>query len=327
MKVKFNEKISAKKALLVLSLFSIFTSLLCVILSDFLLPVLVALLAALFCFEQGDKKIFSYVTAACVLAINIVGCLFIRQFLLPWAIYALVLAFLIYWFASQGKSKMECVFIATIASAAFIVISFVIFAMLQCGDASLAAVSKYYSDIIDKLRILFVENTYVIYSEAYARAGITFTHDMLFELFDTIISNVISFIIIGGFVYSGIAFKIFQAITLKYCDDKEYILGWRFTTPSLYAYFYLILTIVSLFTMSSVGVLSICVGNLYNVFMVIYAYVGFGFAHAFLSRKRSPVTAYILLLIIVVLFFNFALEILAMIGAFGTIRKNKEITA
>lgn len=327
MKVNLNEKLSAKKTLLILSLFAIFTALLCVILSDILLPVLVALLAALLCFDQGTKKIYAYSTVAAVLAINIIGCFFIGQFLMFWGVYALILAFVIYRFASKGKSKMECVFISTILYSAFIIISFVIFAMIQCGEASLDAVSQYYSQVIENLRVIFVDNMYANISEAYAGTELALSPEMLSQAFDMVISNIISFIFISGFIFSGIAFKIFTATTLRYAEDKEYILNWRFATPSLYAYFYLILIVVSLFTASGTGAFAVCVSNLYNIFMVVYAYIGFNAAHAFLARKRKPGGSFIILLIVTVIFLNFALEILAMIGAFGTIRKNREITA
>ena len=126
-------------------------------------------------------------------------------------------------------------------------------------------------------------------------------------------------------VMPGISLKLFTFITWKKCDDKDYVIKWRFTTPSLYAYFYIALIFVSMFTMANVSIFTVCVSNLYNIFMIVYAYIGFNFVHAFLSIKRKPIFAFILLLIITVLMLNLALELLAIIGAFGTIRRNKAI--
>lgn len=325
MKVKLKESLSNKKTLLVLSLLSVLCALLCVILSDILLPLLIAVLAVVLCFDQGNKKIYSYSCIIAVLAISIAGGYFVGQFLMFWGVQAIILAWLISSCCSKGKNKMECAFICTLIYAAFIVVSFIVLAMIETDNFTLEAASKYYTDMIAQLRPLFVDNLYTVFSQAYRDIELSITPEMLSYVFDSLVGNIVSFIIISGFVCCGIAFKIFSFITMKYTDDKDYMLKWRFTTPNLYAYFYLILVIVSLFTASSTDVLAICVSNLYNIFMVVYAYLGFNYALGFLSRKRKSVFAFLLLMFITVMFFNFAVEILAMIGAFGTIRKNKEI--
>jgi hypothetical protein len=74
------------------------------------------------------------------------------------------------------------------------------------------------------------------------------------------------------------------------------------------------------------GVLGIAVGNLYNIFMVVYAYVGFNYAVAVLSIKFKPTTSIIILLVITLLAMSMALGLLAMFGVLFTIRKNRELS-
>jgi hypothetical protein len=156
--------------------------------------------------------------------------------------------------------------------------------------------------------------------------GIEITEAMVAAAFDAQLSMVISYIVIVGFVLVGISMKTFDAVFSRIAEDKSPVISWRFMTSNVFAYFYIILVVLSILTSMSNGVLGIAVGNLYNIFMVVYAYVGFNYAVAVLSIKFKPSTSIIILLVITLLAMSMALGLLAMFGVLFTIRKNKELS-
>ena len=59
--------------------------------------------------------------------------------------------------------------------------------------------------------------------------------------------------------------------------------------------------------------------------MFVYFYVGFNIAVAFMARKRRPLFAFLIVLLAVIFFLSYAIELLAIIGAFFTIKANQQI--
>ena len=133
--------------------------------------------------------------------------------------------------------------------------------------------------------------------------------------------------LIGGFITSGIAMKVFGAIVSRCAENNEEIKNWRFSASRLYAYFYVILIILSLFTTSSTDIFSVSVLNLYNIFLVIFAYIGFNIALDMLKKRtRHPVVSTILLIGAMIIFMSFALQILAALGTLHSMKRNTETT-
>jgi hypothetical protein len=71
--------------------------------------------------------------------------------------------------------------------------------------------------------------------------------------------------------------------------------------------------------MSADSVVSVAVANLYNIFMVVFAYLGFNFAVQLLSTRRSKAFAYFIIVLALLMFSSFAIEILSLMGVFFTI--------
>ena len=120
----------------------------------------------------------------------------------------------------------------------------------------------------------------------------------------------------------GFTMKIFTAISARLAEDNRHVLCWRFSTTNIFAYFYVALVFISMFTSSGTGVFALTVANLYNIFMIIYAYIGFNFALASLSVKMKPVVAFLLIIVAVSLLASFAVSLLSMLGVFFTLRNN-----
>lgn len=97
---------------------------------------------------------------------------------------------------------------------------------------------------------------------------------------------------------------------------------WSFATPVLFAYFYGVVFLLSIFIVGD-SVFALAVGNLQLFFMCMYAYVGFKYLR-FVSRRtrrRHPMT-----IVIIVLFFlmpSVAIQLLSLEGVIAVITAHR----
>ncbi|MBQ8414510.1 MAG: hypothetical protein IJX58_04605, partial [Clostridia bacterium] len=91
----------------------------------------------------------------------------------------------------------------------------------------------------------------------------------------------------------------------------------------VYAYFYILLVILSLFATNADSIFAVSVLNLYNIFMVVFAYVGFTVSLDTLKNRMKPVTATLVLIAVLLIFASFAAQILAAFGVLYSIRNEK----
>ena len=133
----------------------------------------------------------------------------------------------------------------------------------------------------------------------------------------------LSFLVIISFAICGFSMKIFTSVTAKSSDKPEEIFKWRFTATSVVAYFYVALTVISLFASSTASIFSVTVANLYNIFLAVFAYLGFNFTFYLLSHRRSVAFAWILLVGAILFLGPFTVEILSFVGVFYSVVINK----
>lgn len=326
MKIKLKDSLSTRKTLILLSLFSILSALTCV-LSDIALPGVVAFLTTLLCLEQGNnKKPYSFATIVSILLINVVSGLFIGQILMFWGILAVALAFIISRYIHKDGNKMECVFVCTIIYSFFIVLSLAALAVTFGGATDVKEIMEFYGSISEIVKEYFVSYMNYFLSLGYFASELEITTDMLLEIYDILVSNVISYIVIASFLMTIASIKLFKAIAFKCADNRKHILEWKFATPSLYAYFFVILAIATIFATDSSTVFTVCVSNLYNIFKAVYAYAGITFVYNLLTKKMKGIFAILIIGGAIITLSVYVFEVLAIFGAFFTIRKNKQIT-
>ena len=93
---------------------------------------------------------------------------------------------------------------------------------------------------------------------------------------------------------------------------------------SLFAYFYALLIIISLFIDSADDVFAMAIINLQMIFMAVFAYIGFTFVSALITvRARRPAYSGLIFAVAVVLCSSVAMRILALVGAFVVIMHGK----
>ena len=322
MDIKLKSSLTNKKTLLILSLSSILLGLISVIVGDILVPLLVAVLAIMFLVDD-DRRIYVIVTSSVLVIFNIAAVVLKIGFTL-FAFESIALAVLLAICFAKKNDKAESSLIMTAVCVAFTLINFVMLPMIELNTLDFGMVADYYLEMVDTLRITFVETAVEAYGQILASGGIEISESAVTEVYNHQITMAISYIVIICFAVVGIAMKLFTMLYTKIFEDTSPVIYWRFITTSVFAYFYIALMFISVFTSTSGGVLGITVGNLYNIFLIVYAYVGFNQAVAMLLVKVRPAVATIIVSAVTVVAMSFALQLLAVLGVLYTIRKNRE---
>ena len=79
-----------------------------------------------------------------------------------------------------------------------------------------------------------------------------------------------------------------------------------------------------MFISSIDSALAIAAFNLYYIFMVIYAYIGFNVLLEILKRRYSTIVSILMLAFALLIFSSLAIQLIAVVGVIFTIRKNNE---
>ncbi len=159
------------------------------------------------------------------------------------------------------------------------------------------------------------------YSKVYSDI---LSSEYLSEVFDMYINCIPSILLILGFIISGISHKLFTKLIYKYSADTDSVQKWIFINTRLFAYFYAVVAVISVFSASKDSVFSISVMNLHLLFMVIFAYTGYSFLHEFLESKiHNRFLATLILIAAIAFLSSFALQIFSVVGTLVTILYTK----
>ena len=322
MDIKLKSSLTNKKTLLILSLLSILLGLISVAIGDILLPLMVAVLAMIFLVDD-ERRIYFIVTSSVLVIVNIAA-IVLNVGLTLFAFEGIALAALLAICFMKKSDKAEASLIMTAVCAGFTLVNLVILPMIELSTFDFGMVADYYLEMVDTFREAFVETAVEAYGQILASGGIELSESIVTELYNHQLTMAISYIVIICFAVVGIAMKLFAKLYTRLCEDNSPVIYWRFRTTSVFAYFYIALMFLSIFTSTSGGVLGITIGNLYNIFLIVYAYIGFNQAVAMLSVKVRPAVAILIIAAVTVVAMSFALQLLAVLGVLYTIRKNRE---
>ena len=322
MDIKLKSSLTNKKTLLILSLLSILLGLISVAIGDILLPLMVAVLAMIFLVDD-ERRIYFIVTSS-VLAILNIAAIVLKIGLTLFAFEGIALAALLAICFMKKSDKAETSLVMTTVCIGFTIVNLVMLPMIELNTFDFGMVADYYLEMVDSLREAFVQTAMEAYGQILASGGIEISESIVTELYNHQLTMAISYIVIICFAVVGIAMKLFAKLYTRLCEDNSPVIYWRFRTTSVFAYFYIALMFLSVFTSTSGGVLGITIGNLYNIFLIVYAYIGFNQAVAMLSVKVRPAVAILIIVVVTVVAMSFALQLLAVLGVLYTIRKNRE---
>ena len=318
MKTELRADKSYKVTVALLFLLSMFSIIASSLVGEIFLSIATAFYAALLVFEKGNRPLS--------IILGVFGALIT---LIPlgvpsvWGIAPVVAGILIFLLYKSGSTKCDTAIVLTLFISAVIIISFFLFAFTVTGKYDFNNAISYYTELYETMKAGFINRLSDISLSMPEQVGeIKVSPDDVSMILDAVANMVISFIFIVAFFLSGVALKIFTALVRRYSEDKTEISAFRFAPPSVYAYFYLILFLAASFVGSS-SVYEIALHNLYNIFLVIFVYLGIKAAYQMLTKNGRKFLAVILIGFALIFLGSLAMDLISVFGAFATIRANK----
>ena len=312
MKINLNSKYKHTSILLLLTVISVALSLGASLLGEIILPFATATLALLYLIDNGKRRIFTVVATVLILATDILINGTVSYIGAEVSILALIIVI-----AVAGRaSKAETSFWLSAVSLIFFVLVSVLAVWSATGEVGIDGYFDYYIELYKSLRSVFVDT--VVASVKNTPYAELVTEESASELFGSFVSILPAVLMVIAFAISGVTLKLLSGILAKISDPdtKAWALGWRFKLPGIITLAFWILVVINLFTASADSIFAVVVANLYTVFMVVHAYIGFKVVKLFFIRIFKNRALALLTIAGVLLFFNsLAVELLAYFGA------------
>ena len=319
MKTELKKPLSLSKTLLILSLISLLLGVMSCLLGETMVAILIGPLSALYLFDTRSRRGVSITVSLLLLAMNFIS-IFMGLAVSFFAPAAIILSIMLSYAFARGHSKSDVAYLMTVITSLLVLAGYLLFAMIERDIFTLEAAFEFYTLFIDNLREVFVGTM----TDIYSASGVEINADLVGEVFDQQINMTISYFLILGFAITGIGMKLFSLIVRRLSSDSYAMREWRFGTTRAYAYFYVALVIASIFTLDGRGIFAITVLNLYNFFMVVFAYVGFMTMREMLSVKMKPLIATLIIIALLLVFASFGVQILDALGVLYSLRSHSD---
>ena len=280
--------------------------------STLFFPLAAAAFSVLFFFEE--KRIYSFIapvalTALCILfglsgVVSAVGCI------------AFALVFFLFY--KRGAQKFDAAMLLVAVLFLGMILQLYFDGAAACGAWDMPSVTAYYKGLYDTSRQGFKDS----FDSMMVNTGISqsVSDETVFAVFDAIVFSLPSVFAVYAFLLVGLAFKLSSAVLSFYdVGGGASLKRWSFKSPLFLAYAYLLLFVLYLFVGTADSVFGSVVSDLYYIFLVIFAYIGWKFYLFFTARKKKKKWTVVLLILGILLFSLYALEILSAVGAFAVI--------
>ena len=330
MKTSLKASLSTKKTLLILSVICVVLGAVSCILGgfgEFILPIVIANLAAIYLYDK--KRTCALIVSGILIAFNVAGVL-LGLNVSFFSLAAIVTAVIIAAAYSKGQSKSDAAFLSTVIYALLTVCGMMLLGMMVSKEFSFDAAVSYWTGIYDELRGVFVkglDDVLVLFQSVYDESEMAYLSEVLHEMVNISFALIIYYLVIGAFTVVGFSMKAFGFIVKRCAEDNTEIKNWRFATSSVYAYFYLALSLASIFVMSVDNIFGVAVLNLYYIFNAVYIYVGFKAAIELLRKKLHPALCYLIVIAALLLMSGLASQILSVIGVIYTFSNNRKLAS
>ena len=317
------KELSYKNTVFLLSALALVFGVFTAVLGEIVMPLSAAALAALFSVEEKKGKPVSVVISVVTALTSAV------LFFIPGGgvslvgIFSVITSLIIFLGFKSGVKKSECASYIVVLYVAVAVLTLYLVAVKNTNVFSVSAATEYYKLLYSDLKEYLVKLLEAS-AEEYKKYGVelALTSDQISLLIDNLAKTVLSLVAIIGFLFTGITYKIFSFIMIKTLEKPEVITNNRFGTSNVFCYFYVILLIGSAFITDYSTPLAVAIINLYNIFLAVYAYLGFDTALRFLSKRRSAVFGFIILLFAIFMLPSLAIEILSVVGVLNMQKRN-----
>lgn len=281
-----------------------------------LIPLISAPLAVLFVHERGKRRVLTVATPILIVAIDAV----INGFYSFSCLSAVVVAVLIYVSCATGfLSKGDGAVAATIAVSLIGFLTVILFGCILIDKVDFGAAIEYYRQLVIDMRdawvVVFEQN---ILAAADPSAAQVFTPEYLRAMYDDYIQALYSMLVILVFILVGLSFKLFAALMSRSLENKTELYSWRFSLSPIYSLVYIVILVLGAFG-DGRSAFSVIVSNLSNVFMAMFAYVGFLLTDAYLRMKSEGRRGAILLTVLSLLLLgSVATLVLSLLGVLAS---------
>ena len=290
----------------------------CMLLGYIVLPFAAAFYAALIFTEKKSKFLFSYLIPIFSVAINF---LLNGPYSLEGVSFAAV-GFLIYYLYGKNKSKNETVFWVALLILLLFVLSGFFLAFRETDTFKMSAVVDFYGKIYNTQKANFT--TLLLGMATKNEAGITtylFNPSDAELYFIEAVKMLIPLIPVIAFLLCGLSMKIFSRKIFQFREEQVKISNWKFCPPTIIAYFFLIVSILTIFV--SDGIFAEALVWIDFIFSFVFAYMGIKFIN--MLSKQAHGGRIVLMIFILMLFLStsFAIGLLTYFGAFFAISTSK----
>ncbi len=235
-----------------------------------------------------------------------------------WAAAAVLIAAIITIWFIRNAGKAFFVGLSTVVLSFLIILAVYLVAFSEVGFNFQLATELLKTEA-DKLREMLDTTLTAILSTAGddERVAALLAEGLVPKTVELYMSLLPSLLVISSLAVSALAYVIFLFL-IGLVSKKRARGADIFCTSPIFAIFFIILAIFNMFE-SDGSVFNVAMINLYNVFLVVYAYVGFRFATYLLGQKiKSLAISIIIISFLCVMFSGFALNLLSIIGVFET---------
>lgn len=293
------------------------------LIGEILIPVAVALLAALFVIENPSRRVLSYIIPFALIAIDIA----LNGLLSLIGIAITVLSILVAVFYVRKATKAEAAAYLVFAMSIFILATIYISGANEAGSFLPSDVGEYYKATAIQLKEYFIENVLTVEVQASNGELMQLMSDEEAQYYVSSIANALpSLIAIISFAIAGFALKLFCAIIRRSCKWGLLKTYSHFYASSLIAYAYIAIAIIGALA-SSEAVFDIAIRNVSNILMFVFAYVGLRYVLALAKLSQRRMTIYILVFASIMFMSGIAVQLLSYFGVFINISVNRRLAA
>jgi hypothetical protein len=236
-------------------------------------------------------------------------------------ILIVVSALMIFLVYEQGWAKFESAMAMSLIAAGIIALIFIVAGIKN--DQGLL-VREFYQNFYENFKSEYLNYYNQVYVPMYEEMGVEpISAENIIYALDYMVGMLVSILFIAGFALVGVATKVYSFILEKLGTNKEKLRGWRFSPSSIFAYFYAILGLFSMFLSTELTTFNLSIFNLETIFMVVFWYMGI-IAIGKLIRERKKRGLPILLTTVCAAFITlFFPRIVSYAGVFYCIVTNK----
>ena len=221
------------------------------------------------------------------------------------------------WFI-KDESKSFYVCLSTFVLTLLMALSVYLIAFASVGFDFATATDWLKAEVTQIRELLFDTIVTIRDNPSFAEQVGVITDETVYAYIDSYFTLIPSYVVIFALLSTAISHAVFLAIIALFASKEIAKNTCAFCTSPVFAVAYIVLFIISLFEGDG-SVFSIAMLNLYAIFRLMYAYVGFRFVSFIVGRRIKNVPlAVVIVSVLTLVLSGFILDILSAVGVLET---------